>query len=291
MFTKSLTITLLFAFCNLQASSLQENPGSESRRIETHCNEMMSYLGKDPKYVKRFYFAEIPPPASKVAETPLRSTVHTFVVAPTTTAEYSTIFARESGTSSNKKPIPITAAQSDEVATIQVQLKTILKREGVDSQLNEKSVGSAIKDSQASYIILIGHNEEGWFRFLDGSRILLDEIVSSARSDQRVILLSCGSSQRMSKQSAEMAAGVSADLTYAQAFELAARIQKVIESSKGEISLGAVKTQLQKATSDIQFKHEIGYFIMKAACFGGTLILVALVISALDPCHHDKNCN
>jgi hypothetical protein len=95
----------------------------------------------------------------------------------------------------------------------------------------------------------------------------------------------------MSKQSAEKAAGVSTDLTYAQAFELAARIQNVIEGNKGEISLAAVKTQLQKATSDVQFKHEIGYFIMKAACVGGTLVLVALVISALDPCQHDKNCN
>jgi len=258
---------------------------AQEKQVRSHCQVAMeSLFGDGSDYFDDFVFPHVPQESASVADTHLPNAVSTFVVAPMSSEQYRNIF-RSSGEGDSQNT-ELTQSQVSELNTVQASLKKILGRISSDD-LNDKSFAARIKADPAAFVLLVGHNDKGRFRFADGSDTTIDLIAQAARPDQRVIFISCQASEHLSGPNA---AGTSRELTYPEAFEIAKSIQTYIKGVPDGLSLQAVKRQLEDTEANIGFKYKVKYFLMKAACAGGTVIVVALLISLADPCLHKEKC-
>jgi hypothetical protein len=257
---------------------------ADERQIETPCQAHMSFIGGG-EYLPHFYHETPPSEAVSVLGKPLRTTVDTFLVAPVDPDEYARVFGSRGST-----PATITQAQSAEITKIKQRLQSDFHRSSGNRDINQDNYKTVINNSKSSYILIAGHNDNGFFHFLDGSTTLLDDLVTAARPDQRLIFLSCKAESRLSNQSARKAAATQYDLTYDQAFEIATKIQQYIASAGSDVSLAAIREFLQKAESQSTFRYKVGVLATKAACATGAVILIALVISGGVPCLKKDDC-
>ena len=274
----ALALTWLLVSVPLQAPA-QDKP------IPSHCQVTMAGLTGDGRdYYDNFLFTHPPQQAAGVASAPLPNTVSTFIVAPTDAKEYRNIFIATSG--NGTQPADLTQAQASELTSVKASLKQTLGRNRPDD-LSDKSVEARIKADPASFVIVVGHNEKGEFRFADGTQTTIDVMAQSARPDQRLIFISCEAAEHLTQPNA---VGARRDLTYPEAFQIAKSIETYIAGIPAGLSLDAVKQRLESTEASIGVRYQVKYFLMKAACFGGTAIAVALLITLADPCLHKDKC-
>ena len=269
--------------CALVLCQMPESYAQANDAITTPCNAHLGSLASDDRfaYEKFFEHLSVPAAAAQYANTALPNTVSIIAVAPVTDDEYKTVFYSRSSKEA------LTAAQTAEVANVQATLKQKLGRAYGDRDFVGTRYKTVLQANKSSFIIVIGHNENGFLRLLDGSVVYLDEIVANARPDQRVILISCESKKRAAN--ATVAGTVDRKLTYTEAFDTADRVSNYIKSAGKALSLVEVQMFLAK-TEQRAGTRKISFFVMKAACALTTAILVAIVIRELDPCHdNDKS--
>jgi hypothetical protein len=248
-------------------------------QITTPCNaHLASITSTEPNaYEKYFEWNKVPRAASQLANEKLPNTVETIAVAPITPDEYKTIFVR----SKDKAAQNLTEAQSREVAGVQATLKSTLGKEHGDRDFDKDNYKKVLQAKAASFVIVIGHNEHGSLRLLDGNILFLDDVVRGARPDQRVILISCDSAKQVSAK--DQAATINREVTYDEAFGIAGRISAFIKGAAGPVSLAEVQSQLAK-DEEVSHMKKLAFFVMKAVCAAGTAIVIALIIRKLDPC-------
>lgn len=258
---------------------------AQDKPIQSHCQVAMAGLtGDGSDYYDNYLFTHLPKQAVGIASVPLPNAVSTFVVAPTDAKQYRNIF-RPTGANA-AHPQDLTQAQATELTSVQVSLKQTLGRDRPDD-LSDKSVEARIKADPSSFLIVVGHNDKGQFRFADGTETTIDLMAQAARPDQRLIFISCEAARHLTQPNA---VGVRRELTYPEAFQIAKSIETYIASIPAGLSLDAVKQRLESTETNIGVKYQVKYFLMQAACFGGTAIVVALLITLLDPCLHKDKC-
>jgi hypothetical protein len=263
--------TVLFVGPGLAAQS--------PNNITTPCNAHLDSIGSTAphSYERNFEWAAVPEAASQSANEKLSNTVDMIAIAPVTLDEYKTIFLH--GTDKDTKNV--TEAQKTEITAVQSELKAKFGRDHGDRDFDEKNYKNVLQAKTASFVIVIGHNEQGQFRLLDGSSLFLDEIVASARPNQRVILISCDSTNQVSNK--KLAATINREVTYDEAFEIADQISAFIMRAGRPVSLAEIQPKLDKIVEGRQ-GHKVAFFIMEAACTVGAAIVIALIIRDLDPC-------
>jgi hypothetical protein len=215
----------------------------------------------------------------------LRPSIDTFLVAPANSEEYVRIFGTPGTTSQDT-----TMAQLREIRRIRQQMKADFGGTARSPDLNSTNVRRAIRFSRSSFILIVGHNDQGSFRFLDGSSVQLDDFVDATRPDQRMIIVSCSAKAMLSNQAAHKAAATQDDLTYPQAFEIAKAIQEYLASAGPQVSLEMVRQALQRAESKSAFNYRMGIFVRQVAVLGGVTMVIALVISGGIPCLRKDEC-
>jgi 6-phosphogluconolactonase len=95
-----------------------------------------------------------------------------------------------------------------------------------------------LKETRGFYVAMVGHNEAGQFRFLDGSSKPLLELARSCESLGRMcIFLSCRSEQYLRSESS--AIGVAQDLTFVQAITILRDIEAIAQGS-AQASVGRI---------------------------------------------------
>jgi hypothetical protein len=256
---------------------------ADDELISTPCRAHLGSLGDTQPHAYEHYFEfdHIPAAASDLANAKLPNTVATIAVAPVTEADYQSVFGdRDSKVQSQA----ISTEQAREVSAIAATLKSNYGRDQGDRGFTEADYKSVLQAKAASFVIVIGHNEHGHLRLLDGKRLLLDDVVRGARADQRVILITCDSSSFVSGPGS--AATINRKISYAEAFKIGQRISAFITAAAGPISIAQIQGELNRQVNSVVLTHKVVLFIMKAACAGGTAIVVALLIRELDPCTH-----
>ena len=273
---RNFSAILLSAALLFEPAFAQQSEGN----ITTPCNAHLGSLTDTAPhaYEKYFEWAKVPEAAAKFANERLPNTVETIAIAPVTPDEYNAIF----GSGKDKAAQSLTEAQQKEIETVQETLKEKFHKDHGDRDFDEKGYKKVLQDEASSFVIVIGHNEHGMLRLLDGNLVFLDDIVAGARPNQRVILISRDSAKHTSNK--ELAATINREVTYDEAFEIAGRVSTFIKGAGGPVSLVEIQSQLTKDAESTQTKHKIAFFVMKAVCGIGTAIVVALIIRALDPC-------
>ena len=258
---------------------------AQDKPIPSHCQVALAGITGDGRdYYDNFVFTHAPQPAAAIASAALPNSVSTLVAAPTTASEYRNIFLPASRPGSH--PADLTQAQMSELTSFQTSLKQTLGRDTPDS-LADTSIEARIKADPSAFVIVVGHNDKGQFRFANGTETTIDSMAQAARPGQRLIFISCEAAKHLTQSNA---VGVRRELTYPEAFQIAKNIETFIAAIPAGLSLDAVKQRLESTESSMGLKYQVKYFLMKAACTGGTLIVVALLITLLDPCLHKDKC-
>jgi hypothetical protein len=258
---------------------------ADDELISTPCRAHLVSLGAAEPHAYEHYFEHdhVPAAASEIANAKLPNTVAVIAVAPVTEADYRSVF----GDGNNKDQSQgISPAQAQEIKAIRATLKSDFGRDAGDRDFNEANYKTVLQAKAASFVIVIGHNEHGDLHLLDGSTLLLDDVVRGVRADQRVILISCDSSSVVSGKGT--AATINRKISYGEAFKIARQISAFITAASGLISLAEIQGELDRQVNSTVLTHKVVYFIMKAACVGGTAVVVALLIRELDPCTHSE---
>jgi hypothetical protein len=282
---KTTTICLLIAF--LYSFQFAVSLPIDERDITSHCNATLASLGSNQPHAYENYFewTKAPDQAIKLTTEKLPNTVTTIAVAPVTAHEYNLLF----GKSKDKSISRVTAAQNKEIKDVQSALKTRYGKDSGARQFTRDNLEKQLKEEGASFVIIIGHNDQGRFPLLDGKSVYLDDIVTKARPNQRIILISCDSATQASNK--QLAATINRKVTYKEGFDIADRIASFIRAAGRPVSLSEVQVQLNKDVKQTQRNRKIAFFIMKAACVGGTAIIVALIVRELDPCDGKESSN
>jgi len=278
-------ISILFLAWAIVLAQSEAIAARDDRSVSTPCNAHLSAIGSDDplEYNKLMEWAKAPAEALKVAEAKLPNTVETFVIAPVTKEQYGAIFPA----SKNK----MTKAQEEEVTQIHTALENTLQKEHGDDQFTSKNFGKVLKESKASFAVVIGHNYQGSMPLSDGHSVYLDEIQTQARDDQRIIFVGCDSASYISNK--EVAGTIKNKINYEEAFKIGAGISAFIKNSKGPLSIVDVQSEVDKTVNQ-QKLYKVALFIMKVACAVGTAIAVGLIIRKLDPCSDENkssDCN
>jgi hypothetical protein len=272
---------LIAIFLTILLSGLPQGVFAQgtARTITTPCNAHLGSLTESTPhaYEKYFEWTNVPSAAAAFANKKLPNTIEMVAVAPVTTDDYKAIFSPGNA----KDKTSITEAQRKEIEGVQATLKTQFGRDKGDRAFNKNDYKKVLQAKAASFVIVIGHNEDGMLGLLDGNSIYLDEVVASARPGQRIILISCQSGSRVS--SPQTAGTISRWVTYSEAFEIASQIIAFIKGAGGPLSLAEIQAQLTQHEG-AQTTHKVAFFIMKAVCFGAAVVVVALSIRELDPC-------
>ncbi|HWO08600.1 MAG TPA: hypothetical protein VNN80_03950 [Polyangiaceae bacterium] len=121
-------------------------------------------------------------------------------------------------------------------------------------------------------VLVVGHNDEGMFRFTKGPAVSLRELANSClRAAKRCVFLSCNSAQHLAGQ----ATGIGSELTYVEAAEAASFI-----SAKLDVLSSADYATLLRAVDDsmraLQKRRNVR--VMLRIGKGG--VIVAVVIGA-----------
>lgn len=212
--------------------------------------------------------------ADAVTNKLLKPTIHTFLVAPTTSDEYIRIFGTNGANQQD-----LTMARHAEIRRIRRQLQADFGQSTGSRDLNSGNFSAILANLQSSFILVLGHNDRGSFQFLDGSSMPLDSLVAASKPDQRLIIVSCKAEAMLSNQAASQAAATRDDLTYATAFEIAKHIENYVASAGPEISLQMVRKALQSAESDSAFKYNVRTVVKQMAFATGVTIVIYLVVS------------
>jgi hypothetical protein len=150
---------------------------------------------------------------------------------------------------------------------------------------NRDNFEARLKQSKASYIILVGHNDGGNFIFNHGSNLLLaDMIVTASDQKKRLIVLSCRAKNYVPKGTP----ATSGEISYPEALVIADKLSKFIEGRDGATSLSEINSQLTpiegQATQHFRWKYII-VAGCKAAVSG---VAIALLVYALSDDQEEK---
>jgi hypothetical protein len=284
MLRKTAAIVLLLLFLNSSENVLF---GKSDDSVESHCQAVMSSLGsKDPRaYERHFEHARVPASAAAYANEKLPNSVDLIAVAPVTENDYKTLFFTKQARTTQS----VTKAQREEIERVRSDLDAKFGMKDGARDFGEKNFKEVLSAKPGSFVIVVGHNDNlGELRLLDGGSVFLDEIAAAARPNQRVILISCNSAEKVSDNEA---ATITGKITYKQAMAVAKAVSNFIQGSGAPVSLADVQIEMTKQFEKAQWKDKVMFFVTRVACAAGSAIVVALIIRELDPCKkEDSNC-
>src|SRR5436309_3503276 len=129
-------------------------------------------------------FSAAPADAVREAQVPHSSNVQIYYQLPITDADYRKLFGAEH---------TISAQTREEIQ----QVKTSLKVNGLQDahrELTADNFGDVLKRTTAAYVLIVGHNQEGRFAFLNGSDKALDDLANDCAASGKIcIFISCRS--------------------------------------------------------------------------------------------------
>ena len=271
---------LFVAFLSTSLIVVQASAVPQGRSISIPCSPHLAELsGKPLAYEEEVEWDRPPKEAIALANERLPNTVAVIAAAPITQDEYQKVFT------ANVSTAKLTSAQASDVINIKQSLKSKLNKDSGDASFTAKQMKNVFGATDASFIIVIGHNEGGRLRLLDGSEVYLDEAVKAAWP-KRVILLTC-KSERFHRKNAPVAS-IKREVTYPQAFDTAAKVSDFIKNASGPVSIADVQAFVSRTETRAKGKR-VAYFITTATCVAVSGIVLALIIRQLDPCDNKTN--
>jgi len=152
-----------------------------------------------------------------------------------------------------------------------------LKRSDVSREITSATLDAVAAYGNEPYVALVGHNDDGQFVFLDGSREDIADLASTFTLHGKVpIFISCSAAAHV----AGRAPATTRDLTIAEALAIEADLRDFMTTAK-RFSTGDLYAHLRSAEQRAKFRYKTRYLLMKGCAAVGGAIVLAILIQAL----------
>lgn len=164
----------------------------------------------------------------------------------------------------------ITASKVGELAATKKAMADLGAGKG--PKLSAAALPAQLEKSNAEYVIFVGHNEEGTFKFADGTSMSLSDMTEIATRAQKIpIFISCGAKSYVSE-----AIGVHRELGVSEAI---AATKVVVSFVKSRDRVSA--QQIQEHLSDFNHKYRVAYVVQRGCHAATGLLVVAIIVYLL----------
>jgi len=250
----------LFAIFTNCASIAQD-----TKELRSQCELHLAYLGEKYDIARVVGFDTPPAAALQDANRGLPSAVSTVVIAPTSVEEYNRMF-----------PHSATTRNVDEIKDIADRLREMSLTAASD--WNRDNFETRLKQSKASDVILVGHNDGGDFVFNNGSKLLVvDMVVTASEQGKRLIVLSCGAKSYVPMGTP----ATSREISYPEALLIADKLSKFIQERKGMTSLSEINSQMPLIEGQAVRHFRWKYIILTGCKAVASGVAIALLVYAL----------
>jgi hypothetical protein len=238
-------------------------PAVAETNLSQPCALNFALLGgeKSAELLSKIVFDKIPSAAQAAAQTPRVATSSVVYQIPLSEADYKAVF----------KTASISTTERSEIEAAG-RLLTATTRD-VASVNSEDTFAKFLKNTTSKNVIVVGHNEDGSFAFLDGSRTRLWNLSQlCAEAAKSCVFISCRSNDYVAAGSQ----GVRRDLTLAEGIYIADKIHGWLLTRTGQIT----DIDLAKFSSEVEtqafLKYHVAYIALNGcgAVGGATVVYV-----------------
>lgn len=220
-----------------------------------------------------------------------RGTVEAHLAIPSTPLQYQAVFG--------SRP---TAHATNEMRKAASEAEGQFGLSTPDVFLSSKTFADVVKATSAQYFVVVGHNANGEFTFLDGSRKPIREMIQDVAEHGKVpIFVSCKAKQvieqskgstpsgegmdksgalPMTTEVTARAAGTAGMLTLSQGVLIAKAITVFIQKN-GSASPAQVARMLERLEVASSRRLQVRLYVQRGSVLGGSLIVVAIVVYLL----------
>lgn len=209
------------------------------------------------------------PESVKLFSDQYASTVEVLWAIPTSTSEYRKVYNVASGGET----------KATKALQIKRYKKEYQKEFGVKGRLvGRKEFDAALAHDRTSIFAIIGHNENGRFRFLDGATANLNELADSCTAKMKLcVFVSCDSNEFI----ASKGVGVDRSITATEARWITREIRTFL--SKREMVTPNEMVEFVRAQSaKAKTKHRVVYVAQKGCGATSAAVAIALVVCTAD---------
>ncbi len=257
-----------------QQSSGQQPPvsGPLAKPLRGTCEVALSLSP-----IKEPYTFESSPPkeAMAAANKRLPPTSSLFFLGPVNQNDYTKVFPESQG---------VTRSNLDELAKVRGHLLHEFDRRDADRDTTAATFEQKVQKASGSFVMVVGHNSNGRFIFLDGSSEGISELAEmAAKHEKRAVFLSCRSRQHIKRSPA---VGLSLDVEAKRALDLAKDIDKFLKGREGRpVTLVEMHSFLNSAELKAERRHKV-VFVAKRGChIASGLVVVGIVVCLIsDDC-------
>jgi hypothetical protein len=198
-------------------------------------------------------------------QTPVEASFAAYGVVPEDNCVFKAVFGRTP-----------TARDTTAVEKARTSLKA-LAPEFTANRMTAEGFREFVRDADEQFLIIIGHNDAGKFRFADGEAMPLADMAGlCVDRGKRCIFLSCEAMKALP----ESAVGAAKPLTYEKAFFVATRLKRFGEQrrDKQSVSLDDIVKEMQSA----QLKFQTLNFLSTGAKLAATGIAIMAIYQATE---------
>lgn len=195
--------------------------------------------------------------------------VATYFVLPTSEQDLPKVFSRPPVWSA---PLAAEIQRSESAARAGLSKVAFAERQQGLSHLE-----SFVKNTEASFMIIIGHNEGGRLRLLDGSSIHLNDLAARVRDRGALpVIVSCKSREYTTVP----AVGLPFAVTYSEAVALAAHVNRVLSrlATEHKLNLTDLQAALESQVNAFKPDVEVKAAILAKKTSGGLVILAIILV-------------
>jgi hypothetical protein len=140
-----------------------------------------------------------------------------------------------------------------------------------------------VKAVQGAFIILIGHNDNGNFVFVNGSKRDISDLANTCGASGKLcIFIACRSQESIL---AGAALGLRHEVTFAEGTEIAKTVMAVLTRNAATgMSAEELTNYLRQTERKAHFRYQTKYLIFKGCGAALGLMVIALVSYGFDDC-------
>ena len=148
-------------------------------------------------------------------------------------------------------------------------------------RITAKTLDAWLDQAPGHFVVIVGHNQDGYFAFPDGSKRSIEDITEdTAKRHKRPIFISCQARKKLA--GSKVAYATDRDLSMEEGAEIAAAVVGLL-AAKGErpASIEELKTEIEKIDVSTGRRHTVAYVALLACHALGGAAFAGLIISTV----------
>jgi hypothetical protein len=271
MYSSSRVKSIALVLTSVMVWNLLPKPldAQQAKSLDSDCRIHLATLSDEiPLGSFSFPAHAAPSAAEQLTHKPLSPTVSMFINVPSDAGEYEKVY--------QEAP---TAPQLNELNSAQATLKAQFP--GANTSTTKATVENAIAQAPGSFVLFVGHNDNGNYRFRNGDKMPISEIAGLSTKYGKVAIFDLCSAKPY--LGAAVAAATQTELPLNQGFQIAQELEKVFKGRNGDaITPSEVQDVLTSIENKTGAKYDVLYVAKRGCGALAGLIILGVLICLVD---------